>query len=209
MCAKLRQITVTWKKPRPIRDVIDDPNAIHIGLYCITSKKGENERLIYIGKSSGGSGIRGRLKRHYEEWIDDRGGTKYVRMGIVETISKCDMNEIIDMAESMLIYDSRPSKNEKKKNTYSYVNDCILENRSYHGKLFKKVIDSRNHSDPDYLEKLKCNKPTISNKPKSPTTSNKPKSSTKTKSSDNKTNSRKSTPNESEMVFFNPDWNPF
>lgn len=204
MCAKPRKVTVTWSKPKPVRDAINDPNFLISGVYCITSKREDTERLLYIGKSSGGGGIKGRLGNHYQKWIDDRGGTKYVRMGVVKTISKCDMSEIIDMVESLLIFDSHPSKNIQKMKQYSYNNDCILENCGYYGggKLFKKKIDSRNHSDENYLEKLQCSKPIASKRSKSSTTK-------KTESSNTKTNSRKSTSKESDMIYFNPDWHPF
>lgn len=70
-------------------------------------------------------------------------GEKIVRFG---TITKpiTVTSEIINDAESAIIYDIEPKHNRSKIKSYQYFEEYIVLNEGYKGKL-PKVIDIREH----------------------------------------------------------------
>lgn len=100
-----------------------------------------NETLLYIGKTD--RQFRGLLKSHKKAWMSKYRGEKIVRFG---TISKPTVvtSEIINDAESALIFDIEPKHNRSKKKSYQYIEEYIILNQGYRGKLPKK-INIRDH----------------------------------------------------------------
>lgn len=149
-------VTVQWDKPKTIEESIDDCLSIKSGVYCISRVFGNNETLLYIGKSSGGSGCRGRLKRHYEEWTGLYRGNILVRLGTItkETLHNIPPDEIIEDVESALIFETSPPENKSKVLGYSRYNYLIIKNRGSYNKMFKSSINTLNHDNEDYINKL-------------------------------------------------------
>lgn len=100
-----------------------------------------NETIIYIGKTE--SRFRDRLKNHKKSWLSNYRGEKIVRFGTIIkpiTVTK----DIINDAESAIIFEIEPKHNTDKKREYNFTELYKIENKNYKGKL-PKYIDINSH----------------------------------------------------------------
>jgi hypothetical protein len=109
-------IRINWAEPQLIEDAVASPMAMNPGLYYITRLFGMKETSLYIGKSA--HSIRSRLTSH-EDWVHGYRGKILVRIGTI--IYPAHINsEIIDHAESALIYEHENILIENTDKLYSY-----------------------------------------------------------------------------------------
>ena len=139
-------IRVQWDAPRSVDDAIDCAESLLPGLYYITHMWGEKERSLYIGKAS--NTIRERLKSHKKEWLHRyQRGRMYVRLGHIIYPREVDA-ELIDHAESALIYENKDIlfENTDKRMSYSHSELYRVENVGDIGEL-KQTADMYEHPD--------------------------------------------------------------
>lgn len=137
---KTKKVIVDWSDPRTYDSVFYSPRIQDIGLYCLSRKYGNNETLLYIGKTN--HSFYSRLSSH-QFWFEQYKGKLFVRLGIITQPSKYD-NELIEDIESAIIYEIKPLENTDKINGYTCWNVCEIENSGYRG-LLPRIIDMRNH----------------------------------------------------------------
>lgn len=142
MPKKQKTIIIKWSYPREFENVKETELSYEgYGIYCISRKFGGNETILYIGKTY--RQFRDRLKNHKKNWMSKYRGEKIVRFGtIIKPITVT--SEIINDAESAIIYDIEPKHNRSKIRSYQYFEEYIILNQDYRG-LLPKVIDIRNH----------------------------------------------------------------
>lgn len=138
-------IRIEWSDPFPIDDMIESDDSGQAGLYYITRILHDKETSLYIGKTT--RTIRERLVQHRKEWLSNRYGRKYVRIGRI-IYPRCVDSEIIDHAESALIFEHRDIlvDNTDKTKTYSYSDLYQIQNIGNIGHL-KETIRMHNHPD--------------------------------------------------------------
>lgn len=140
---KQKAIIIKWSFPREYENALETELSYEgYGIYCISRKFAGNETILYIGKTD--RQFRDRLKNHKKDWISKYRGEKLVRFGII-TKPITVTSEIINDAESAIIYDINPKHNKSKIKSYKFFEDYILHNQGYRGQL-PKVIDIRNHT---------------------------------------------------------------
>jgi len=131
-------ITLKWEKPRPIDEVIDDPEAIAPGVYYITRQYGDKVSMYYIGKTSG-SGVKARLKEHAKTTATNCKGKKMVSFARISRDAALmvgnDHKTVIDDVESVLIYSSQAEYNIQKKSSFKTKYQFILKNTGSKGSL--------------------------------------------------------------------------
>ena len=141
-------IRIHWSDPVLVDEMIDSEDSLQVGLYYITRMLHGKETSLYIGKAT--RTIRERLidhRRGRNEWLSNRYGEKYVRIGKIIYPYHVD-SEIIDHAESALIFDHSDMlmDNTDKKKTYSYSELYQVQNIGNTGQL-KNVVRMHNHPD--------------------------------------------------------------
>ena len=137
-------ITLKWTPPRPLEEVVDDPDAVSSGVYYITRKYGSNVNLYYVGKSAG-TGIKGRLKKHMGTTNTQKKGQNMASFAEIKKsmVGDLDLTDVIDDIETVLIYDSQPEYNLQKKNPpIKLKNSFILKNTKSKHSLMSAIIDS-------------------------------------------------------------------
>lgn len=140
---KQKTIIIKWSYPREFENAKETELSYEgYGVYCISRKFGGNETILYIGKTD--RQFRDRLKNHKKAWMSKYRGEKIVRFGTITKPSTVT-SEIINDAESALIFDIEPKHNRSKKKSYQYIEEYIILNKGYRG-LLPKVIDIRNHT---------------------------------------------------------------
>ncbi|MGN1123673.1 MAG: hypothetical protein ACI4RR_04960 [Eubacterium sp.] len=149
---KVYAMHIEWSKPQLIQDVIDNLNG-ELGLYYITREYNGVEHSLYLGKSS--ADIKNRLTSHNDGWLREYYRNKiYVRIGKI-TYPKNITSDMIDDAESALIYEHGLSdfgtkiliENSSKIKSYSYTNLYRIRNN---GDIFqlRPIVDMSCH--PEY-----------------------------------------------------------
>lgn len=141
-------IRIHWSEPMLVDEVIESEDSLQAGLYYITRKLHGKETSLYIGKAT--RTIRERLidhRRGRNEWLNNRYGEKYVRIGTIIYPRYVDP-EIIDHAESALIFDHGDIliDNTDKIKTYSYSELYQIQNIGNTGEL-KSVVRMHDHPD--------------------------------------------------------------
>lgn len=138
-------IRIQWSDPALVEDIIDSEDSFHAGLYYITRMLHGKETSLYIGKAT--RTIRERLIQHRKEWLSNRYGEKYVRLGTI-IYPYHVYSELIDHAESALIfeYGSLLIDNTDKTKIYSYSELYQVQNVGNIGQL-KSVVRMHNHPD--------------------------------------------------------------
>lgn len=135
-------IKINWSYPREYENALETELSYEgFGLYCISRKFGGNETILYIGKTE--SRFRDRLKNHKKSWLSNYRGEKIVRFGTITkpiTVTK----DIINDAESAIIYEIEPKHNTDKKKGYHFADLYKIENTKFRGKL-PKFIDINSH----------------------------------------------------------------
>ena len=139
-------IRILWSDPLPVDSAIASSLSLMPGVYYITKIHGDVETSLYIGKAS--NTIRERLKDHQKKWLPEYHRGIQIRMGKIIYPHAVDP-EIIDHAESALIYEHRDVllENTDKRNSYSYSELYRIENTGNIGNL-KPIADM--HIHPDY-----------------------------------------------------------
>jgi uncharacterized protein YxjI len=134
-------IRIHWAEPQLIEDAIASPLSMNPGLYYITRLFGSKETSLYIGKSA--YSVRKRLLSHDRHWVHDYRGKIFIRIGQVIYPVHPDA-EIIDHAESALIYEHRNilTDNTDKLYSYSYSELFHIENK---GNIFELKPSFRMH----------------------------------------------------------------
>ena len=143
-----RIIRIQWSVPMKVDDMINSDESLQPGLYYITRKLHGKEISLYIGKAT--RTVRERLVDHSRgrnEWLSNRYGEKYVRIGKIIYPPYADA-EIIDHAESALIFEHGKIliDNTDKVNSYSYSELYQVQNLGDIGEL-KEIIRMHNHPD--------------------------------------------------------------
>lgn len=93
---------------------------------------GNVETLLYIGRTD--VNFLSRIKSHQNNWINEYRGQIYVRLGGI-VFPKIYDDEMLDNAESSLIYETKPPHNIYKKNSYTYNKEYEIYNLGYRGIL--------------------------------------------------------------------------
>lgn len=129
-----RMIRIHWAEPMRIEDAIASPLSKNRGLYYITRMFGTRETSLYIGKAT--RTIRERIREHNQEWVQEYRGKIYVRIGRIIYPAQVDA-ELIDHAESALIYQHKNLllDNTDKRYSYSYSELYRIENTGAHFEL--------------------------------------------------------------------------
>lgn len=97
---------------------------------------------MYIGLTYQ-KNFKSRLKKHLKNWLSDYRGEKYIRFG--EFIKpKYITNDLIEDAESCLIFEMEPLHNKCKKVSYKFSHEYKIVNNGYRGVL-PKEISMRDH----------------------------------------------------------------
>lgn len=138
-------IRINWSEPILIEDAIESPLAYNSGLYYITRVFGSNETSLYLGKAT--RTIRTRLIAHDRDWVHEYRGKIYVRIGQIVYPRYID-DELIDHAESALIYENRDvfEDNTDKRYSYSYSDLYVVENI---GDYFELQASADMYEHPD------------------------------------------------------------
>ena len=141
-------IRIYWSNPVLVDEMIESEDSLQSGLYYITRILHGKETSLYIGKAS--RTIRERLidhRRGRNEWLANRYGEKYVRIGTIIYPHHVD-SEIIDHAESALIFEHGDMliDHTDKTKTYSYSELYQVQNIGNIGHL-KDVVRMHNHPD--------------------------------------------------------------
>ena len=137
-------IRIQWSDPVLMDEMIASETSLEAGLYYITRKLHGKETSLYIGKTRT---VRERLIAHRDQWLANRYGEKYVRIGTILYPHHVD-SEIIDHAESALIFEHGNIliDNTGKTKTYSYSELYQVQNIGNIGML-KNIIRMHNHPD--------------------------------------------------------------
>lgn len=138
-------IRIQWSDPMTVDEMIRSDASLKNGLYYISRVLHGRETSLYIGKAT--NTIRERLRDHKRKWLYKRYGRKYVRVGEIIYPHEVD-DDIIDHAESALIYEHRDvlKDNTAKTKSYSYWELYQIHNIGNPGVL-KPVF--RMHDQPD------------------------------------------------------------
>lgn len=116
MPKKQKTITIKWSYPREFENAKETELSYEgYGIYCISRKFGGNETIVYIGKTN--KQFRDRLKNQKKNWMSNYRGEKIVRFGTI-TQPRTVTSEIINDAESAIIYDVEPKHDKSKKKGY-------------------------------------------------------------------------------------------
>ena len=132
-----RIVKIEWSYPRTYDNIFYSPQINDIGIYCLSRKYGENETLLYIGKTN--HSFYSRLNSH-KEWFEQYKGKRLVRLGTI-TLPKMVDDRLISFIESSLILATEPLENTQSRNSYSYFDDYEYQiiNSGYRGILPKTI----------------------------------------------------------------------
>ncbi|MGK4568145.1 GIY-YIG nuclease family protein [Flavobacterium sp. 3HN19-14] len=140
---RLKNAEIKWSYPRETDSALLSEICIESwGIYYISRKFGNNETLLYIGLAYHQNFIK-RIKQHKKKWLNKYRGTKYIRFGEFvkpQNISK----DLIEDAESCLIYELKPIHNKCKISSYSYSNEYKILSTGNRG-VIPKVISMCDH----------------------------------------------------------------
>lgn len=98
----IRNVTLEWSYPKLIDNILEDDRIYEKGIYCIYRRFGKNKTLLYIGKTA--DCFYNRITSHYENWINNYRGKKYVRLGIIISPKNYE-DDLIEDIEGALIYE--------------------------------------------------------------------------------------------------------
>jgi hypothetical protein len=111
-----------------------------------TQYRGKDKEVIYIGiVKSNGRDFRRRMDEHRAQWLHEiTRGQIFAKFGVLYAPFRIT-DQLIEDAESLLVFDNQPSENEKKKSSYTIGKDLVVKNIN-HQYLLHATIDSRNHT---------------------------------------------------------------
>ncbi|MGE4511701.1 MAG: hypothetical protein AB7D43_11435 [Sulfurimonadaceae bacterium] len=142
---KVKNIKIEWTYPVEYNNALKHDLSSEIGLYQISRLFGENETLLYLGivKSSNRT-FKTRLAEH-DYWLKEYKGTIKVRFGTIQRKQGLKINsQLIEDAESVLIYELKPIENTQKTCSYFINKELEVENIGYRGFL-PKIVSSCRH----------------------------------------------------------------
>ena len=115
-----KPVSIFWTYPNTYNKIIaTKPEIVYeIGIYQITSKYKNKQKLLYIGETN--TTFLSRLTQHLS-WIDDYKGTKYVRFGKL-FLPKNANNFRVDI-QNALIFETQPTQKIKATQTYQPLQD--------------------------------------------------------------------------------------
>jgi len=108
--------------------------------------RGKAKELIYIGivKSEFRSMFK-RIQEHRAKWLNEIARDQiFVRFGRLESALKITP-QLIEDAESALVFEHQPSENWMKKEGYTIARDLVVHNR-HHGGYLKNTIRTSDHT---------------------------------------------------------------
>ncbi len=136
-----KTIELKWAESTTYADV---KNSNHPGFYCITTVyNGQPSKLLYIGKSSGGS-IKGRLSNHKKDWLSKYHGVRITFARLSPEVHDSLSDEDILCIENAMIYAYEPIENTQGKNKLreDFANHCFtLKHSGYTPYKFKPTLD--------------------------------------------------------------------
>ncbi|MFT9493534.1 GIY-YIG nuclease family protein [Anaerosolibacter sp.] len=104
------------------------------GIYAIYQQWGNNEKLIYIGKTK--RSFVARINEHYASWLHDMRGQLRVRFGIPECeIGRYMTKQKLSDIETLLIHWHKPSENTSCIRFYTGRDQLELLNQGRRGSL--------------------------------------------------------------------------
>lgn len=153
----VREVDIRWSKEIEFHEINKNMKLVHdYGLYMILETGFKTERpkqygnslkeLIYIGiiKSSDRNFLI-RMQEHRRKWLHNISeGQIFVKFGILysnENVSE----QLIEDAESALVFEHRPSENTSKMSSYTIAKDLIVKNIN-HGDYVKPTIKTVDHT---------------------------------------------------------------
>ena len=134
----MRNVEIEWSYPMEIDNILSDMRMSDTGLYYITRTFGGKISDLYIGKTT--FNYKSRLESHWQYWLDNYRGKKYVRLGTIvkpHNISKENRKLLINDAEATLIFCCRNQliHNTMCKNTCNPSQRLHIFNRGRRGNL--------------------------------------------------------------------------
>lgn len=116
-------VVIKWLDALTLDEAIESSNANSKGLYYISRVFGNKETTLYLGIATKNNTIAHRLKGHKSSWLNDYRGTIKVRIGKV-IYPHTNIDEIIDHAESCILYEQGDLffENTSKTKSYKYNN---------------------------------------------------------------------------------------
>ena len=134
-------VVIKWEDALTIDEAIVSEKSDSTGLYYISRVFGTKETTLYLGIATKHNTIRNRLKGHLGCWLKEYRGTIKVRIGKV-IYPYTNIDEIIDHAESAILYEHGELffENTSKTKSYTYNNLYCFKNI---GDIFelKPIID--------------------------------------------------------------------
>ena len=119
------------------------------GLYYISRKRENSDKLIYIGKTI--DSFYHRLSAHRDTWLSDLKGPFYVRIGTIVSPQSYD-NNLLEDIESAIIMSTNSTNNRDKRWSYTYRSGYLVQihNEGFYGEL-PRYIDAESQLDPSSL----------------------------------------------------------
>ncbi len=129
-------VVLKWKGPFLYQDALKEESGENRGIYLITGKRGDAEKVLRVGQAYDQT-MRERLL-DYRMTMQAYQRSCYVRFGIfVSTMTRIRVNDV----ESLLIYSYQPIWNQKDRDGY-YSRDLQIINEGRRGPL-DKVVNSK------------------------------------------------------------------
>ncbi len=134
-------VVIKWEDALSLDEAIESEKSDSKGLYYISRVFGTKETTLYLGIATKHNTIRHRLKGHQSWWLKKYRGTIKVRIGKI-VYPYTNIDEIIDHAESAILYEQGKLffENTSKTKSYTYNNLYCIKNV---GDIFelKPIID--------------------------------------------------------------------
>lgn len=142
-------IKIHWSYPVLLDNVFTKDKVYETGLYYISRKWQNSEKLIYIGKTI--DSFYNRLSAHRNTWLSELKGPFYVRIGTIVSPRYYD-NNLLEDIESAIIMNTNPPNNRDKRWSYTYRSGYLVQiyNEGYYGEL-PQFIDAQLQLDPSSL----------------------------------------------------------
>jgi hypothetical protein len=143
--SRQRNAKIKWTYPRKFESAINCEVCLNgWGIYYISRKFAGNETMLYIGLTFSQNFVH-RIGKHNKNWLHKYRGEKYIRFG--EFIKPLSITkDLVEDAESCLIYELDPVHNKCKKSGYTFTNEYKITSMGYRG-VIPKVILTRDHCE--------------------------------------------------------------
>ena len=134
-------VVIKWEDALTLDEAIASEKSNSKGLYYISRVFGNKETTLYLGIATKNNTIRHRLKGHKSWWLKEYRGTIKVRIGKV-IYPHTNIDEVIDQAESAILYEQGTLFFENTSKTKSYTYNTVYNFKNI-GDIFelKPFID--------------------------------------------------------------------